>query len=212
MHRHHHSEESSGRKKIKLSKLVKLCVPLVEFIEVDRKRSLKEIYRVLDSGSRLNVLLQRLMEVYLNTGFEVHHDLRRSPMPRSEMINAIYKLNGEELLDHLQLLLAAVAMKIVELPDDQLDAIEKLAGMNKYENCESVDDIMNDWEESAVMLQKLQEAEKPHHSHKSHKEDKKHHHHHSLFSHRRHLDPIEDAQLHDPANGSNTFPRHGLSV
>ena len=209
---HHKAEKPTGKEVFKLSEIVKLCAPLVEFIEIDRNRRLDEIYSVLDSGSRLNAIQQRLIDAYTSTGMEVRNDLRRHSRPKNMMVSELFVLQGEEFIDYLQLLLAAVAMKIVELPDEQLDAIEKMVEESRNDNEELFSDIMKDWKNSEVKVKKLVKSEhfqqeKTHHAHKPHAK------HHTLFSRRHHdIDPIDEAKLNDPANGSNTYPRHGLSV
>lgn len=118
-HKHHHkTEKLNGNEEFKLSVIVMLCLPLIEFIEIDRERNIEEIDRVLDYGSRLNALLQRLMDANVNSGTEIQYDIKITPRSKSVMIRELFTLKGDELIDHLYLLLADVAMKIVELPDE----------------------------------------------------------------------------------------------
>lgn len=168
-HKHHHkTEKLNGNDEFKLSVIVKLCLPLIEFIEIDRERNIDQIYRVLDSGSRLNALLQRLMNAYVHSGIEVQYDIKITPRSKSVMIRELFILKGDQLIDHLHLLLAAVAMKIVELPDEQLDALQKMTEDRRQEaDSKLFDDIQRDWNKSEIKITKLLKADQSHHAHKT---------------------------------------------
>lgn len=76
---------------------------------------------------------------------------------------------------------------------------------------ELFDDIQRDCKKSEIKITKLLKADQSQQKQESH-HARKPQVHQTLFTRRHHMDPVDGAKLNDPANGSNTFPRHGLSV